>query len=66
MAGARFAVGSSRRNTLGEIISTRPMASILRSPPLSLPACLPSIVPSRGKTDTTSSIRARSWDEGSR
>ena len=59
MAGARFAVGSSSRNTAGSSISTRPMASIFRSPPLSLPAGLVSIEPSRGKTATTWSIRPR-------
>ena len=36
--GAKFAVGSSSTNTDGESISTRPIASILRSPPESLPA----------------------------
>src|SRR5215469_1018336 len=57
MIGARFAVGSSSRNTSGESISTRPMASILRSPPDSFPAGRRSMVPSRGKTPSTCSIR---------
>ena len=57
MAGARFAVGSSSRKTAGSSISTRPMASILRSPPLSLPAGRCSIVPSRGNTVSTCSMR---------
>jgi len=56
--GARLAVGSSSRNTAGSTISTRPMASIFRSPPLSRPARRVSIWPSRGNTPTTRSIRA--------
>src|SRR5215472_10422489 len=43
MAGARFAVGSSSRKIPGSSISTRPMASIFRSPPLSLPAGRPAM-----------------------
>ena len=47
--GARLAVGSSRTTRAGSSISARPIASILRSPPLSLPARRPSIRPSCGK-----------------
>jgi hypothetical protein len=55
--GARLAVGSSSRNTAGSIISTLPMASIFRSPPLSRPARRVSIWPSRGNTPVTCSTR---------
>ena len=55
--GARFAVGSSRTTRAGSSIRALPMASILRSPPLSLPARRPSIRLSCGNTSSTCSTR---------
>jgi hypothetical protein len=66
MAGARLAVGSSSRNTAGVSISTRPIASILLSPPLSLPAVRPIMVASRGNIVSTLSMRAGTARRSSR
>src|SRR5438105_1455727 len=64
--GERLAVGSSRIRTRGSSTSTRAMASILRSPPLSLSARRLSIEVSAGKTWVTSSIRGRTRAGGRR
>ena len=53
-------VGSSSSRSLGLDKSARPIASIFRSPPLSVAAGWPSRCPSFGKIDSTESIALRS------
>ena len=53
-------VGSSSRSSFGRVRSARPTASILRSPPLSVPARWSSRWPSFGNRERTSSMAAGS------